>query len=180
MQDIGPEGTDEARRTWRILYRHAHRFIREEGDEGGDAVEPERVQLSKGKRVSLSAGGDAASSGGGLKVDPCRRMLSILAKPLVKPLQLEAIFSGFDTNKDGLISEQELELLLRLLNPHRRLEKHMPIQVMVEERETPIAKLLKAASETVQVVAAPRLAVMGDFMHQLTTDPMSFFEDDSG
>mgnify|MGYP002632391050 CR=1 FL=1 len=158
LNEVGVDGREQARRSWTVLRAHAHRF-----------------GMPNDRPLKTAAGG---SGGGGelLLVEPCKRMISLLATPLVKPLQLDAIFSGFDTDKDGVVSEHELELLFRLLNPHRRLAKHSPVQM--PEEQTALGTLLKTASETVHEVAAPRLAAAREFVHQLATDPMSFFEDD--
>ena len=83
-----------------------------------------------------------------LEAAPCRRMLTLLARPLVDAGQLKAIFVAFDANGDGLISEAELESVFKLLNPHRRLAKHTA--------ETAAAKA--AAPDKMLKVQAERLA----------------------
>ena len=83
-----------------------------------------------------------------LEAAPCRRMLTLLARPLVDAGQLKAIFVAFDANGDGLISEAELESVFKLLNPHRRLAKHTA--------ETAAAKA--AAPDKMLKVQAARIA----------------------
>ena len=64
-----------------------------------------------------------------LESEACKRMMKLLSRPLMRTQQLDAIFSAFDLNSDGVIAFDELEKLFRMLDPHKRLARLKPIEV---------------------------------------------------
>ena len=84
-------------------------------------------------------------------------MLWLLTMPLMKKPQLEAIFTAFDTNRDGSISFDELERLMRLLDPYKRLARLKPIDV--PQQDGPLSQMSAAVAEA----AAPAIESMNLF-----------------
>ena len=92
-----------------------------------------------------------------LETEACKRMLWLLTMPLMKKPQLEAIFTAFDTNRDGSISFDELERLMRLLDPYKRLARLKPIDV--PQQDGPLSQMSAAVAEA----AAPAIESMNLF-----------------
>lgn len=79
----------------------------------------------------------------------CERMLWLLATPLMKSSQFEALFSAFDSNSDNRVSPGEIEKVFAILNPHNRLQRVKPVAVPKPQ------SLLQRALTNVQAAAAP-------------------------
>ena len=105
-----------------------------------------------------------------LESEACKRMMKLISTPLMKETQLNAIFLTFDANKDGAISFDELERLMRMLDPHKRLAKLKPIEVPHEP--TPLEVGLSAAYEA----ARPGLEQLEQLWY--TVNPLAARRDD--
>ena len=98
------------------------------------------------------------------------KTMKLISTPLMKETQLNAIFLTFDANKDGAISFDELERLMRMLDPHKRLAKLKPIEVPHEP--TPLEVGLSAAYEA----ARPGLEQLEQLWY--TVNPLAARRDD--
>jgi hypothetical protein len=133
------EEAAEKERARRERRRHGRRSADDDGEdedeeegEGEDGEEEALIERDAlGRRLLLEE--TFRHDHQVLEAEPCKRMLWLLAAPLMKRGQLEAIFTAFDQNRDGQIQFDELEHMLRMLDPHRRLHKLRPIAVPHED-----------------------------------------------
>jgi Ca2+-binding EF-hand superfamily protein len=168
----GDVGADAVQSAWRVLRLHSERFASDEDAAAAAEGRGKKLLADDDDEEGLSIDETFRYDHHQLELHACRRMMWLVAAPLISRDRLLALFSAFDTNRDGAISFDELERLLRMLNPHRRLERLRPIDV------PQLPSVFSQAFETVGKVAAPGVAMASAVWQRVNPLSNKTYDDD--